>query len=174
MTSFVKTLDMGGLKVKCESIEIGVTKPGRTGTLFTGLASTLTQTTGTLTLTAAQAGTTVYLDKADGIVVTLPAPVAGLSYKFIVKTAVTSNAYKISTGTQNVQFLNGTITSLQAAATAVFTGDGSTHDNFSMNGSTTGGLTGTEVTFTAISSTLWTVSGFVRSSGAAATPFATA
>lgn len=133
-------------------------------------------TTGaTRTLTAAESGAVVYLDKADGVTITLPAWAAGLMFRFFVVTSVTSNAYKLSTATQGTEFFDGTYSSLQdaAVASAVFTGDGSTHDNFSMNGSTTGGLVGTELMVVATSSNKWTVSGQVRGSGTEATSFAT-
>lgn len=133
-------------------------------------------TTGaTLALTAAQSGAEIYLDKADGVVVTLPASSVGLTYKFFAVTSVTSNAYKLSTATQGTEFFDGTINSLQdaAVASAVFTGDGSTHDNFSMNGTTTGGLVGTQLRVTCSAANKWTVTGFVRASGTEATPFST-
>lgn len=137
---------------------------------------TVRHTTGaTLLLTAAQSGATVYMDKADGVVVTLPASALGLSYRFVAITSVTSNAYKISTGTQNTEFFDGTVNSLQdaAVASAVFSGDGSTHDNISMNGTTTGGLVGTDITVVCTAANKWTVTGNVRASGSEATPFAT-
>lgn len=129
----------------------------------------------TLALTAAQSGAQVFLAKADGVTVTLPASAVGLSYDFIVHTAVTSNAYKISTSVQGTEFFDGTLNSLgdAAAASAVFTADGSTHDNLSMNGTTTGGLVGTEIRVTCSAANLWTVSGTLRANGTEATPFAT-
>lgn len=133
-------------------------------------------TTGaTRTLTAAQSGAVIYLDKADGVVITMPATSVGLAYRFIVLTSVTSNAYKLSSATQGTEFFDGTVNSAQdaAAASAVFTGDGSTHDNVSMNGTTTGGLVGTEIYVVCTAANKWTVSGTVRASGTEATPFAT-
>jgi hypothetical protein len=132
-------------------------------------------TGGTLALTAAQSGAFIYLDKADGVVVTLPATAVGLTYTFIVVTSVTSNAYKLSTTTQGTEFFDGTVQSLQDAAVAstVFTGDGTTHDNVSMNGTTTGGLVGTVLNVVCTAANKWTVYGTVRASGTEATPFAT-
>lgn len=45
----------------------------------------------TKTLLAAESGKTFFLDLAAAFVTTLPAPVLGLRYTFIIKTAVTSN-----------------------------------------------------------------------------------
>lgn len=165
-------IDLGGNIVRAEQFQGGVTAPGAVG-----YASQIVRHTSgaTRTLTAAQTGSTIFLDKADGVVITLPTWAQGLTYDFVVVTSVTSNAYKISTAVQGTEFFDGTYNSLQdaAVASAVFTGDGSTHDNFSMNGTTTGGLVGTAITVTATSSNKWTVSGFVRGSGTEATSFAT-
>jgi len=166
------TIDLGGNDLVVNSVSVGATAPGQTGSK----SRVIRHTTGaTRTLTAADSGTTVFLDKADGVVVTLPATAVGLHFRFVVVTSVTSNAYKVSTSVQNTEFMDGTINSLQdaAVASAVFSGDGSTHDNFSMNGTTTGGLVGTDVTFTCTAANKWTVYGNVRASGTEATPFAT-
>lgn len=48
------------------------------------------------TVTAAECGTTFFLNLAGGFTVTLPAPLAGLHYKFVVKIAPTT-AYVITT-----------------------------------------------------------------------------
>jgi hypothetical protein len=133
-------------------------------------------TTGaTRTLTAAQSGAIVYLDKADGVVITMPATSVGLMYRFIVLTSVTSNAYKLSSATQGTEFFDGTVNSAQDAAVAstVFTGDGSTHDNVSMNGTTTGGLVGTDILVVCTAANKWSVCGDVRANGTEATPFST-
>ncbi len=122
-------------------------------------------------------GAQVFLDKADGVVITLPAATVGCSYDFIVVTSVTSNAYKLSTATQGTEFFDGSYLSHDIDGTGVvgviFTGDGSTHDNFSMNGSTTGGLAGATLRVTCSKANTWTVSGHNRASGTVATSFAT-
>lgn len=200
-------IDLGGDNLIVESISVGATLPGQTGTALSStelsLLDTVSATSGvvaskavvanasgtvpynpvvirhttgaTRTLTAADSGAQVFLDKADGVVITMPAAVVGLSFDFIVVTSVTSNAYKLSTATQGTEFFDGTYNSLQdaAVASAVFTGDGTTHDNFSMNGSTTGGLVGTAIRVTCSAANKWTVSGSVRGSGTEATSFAT-
>lgn len=139
---------------------------------------TIKHTTGaTRTLTAAESGAFVYLAKADGVVITLPAAALGLMYRFYVPVSVTSNAYKLSTATQGTEFFDGTYLSHDIDGTGVvgvvFTGDGSTHDNYSMNGTTTGGLAGTELLVVCAAANLWTVSGHNRASGAVATSFST-
>lgn len=139
---------------------------------------TIKHTTGaTRTLTAAESGAVIYLAKADGVVITLPAAALGLMYRFYVPVSVTSNAYKLSTATQGTEFFDGTYLSHDIDGTGVvgvvFSGDGTTHDNYSMNGTTTGGLVGTELLVVCAAANLWTVSGHNRASGTVATSFST-
>lgn len=130
----------------------------------------------TVTLAADQCGATVLLDRAAGIVFTLPAPSAGCRFSFYTPTTVTSNNYKLSTATQGTDFFVGGYTNVDtdtSNAVAAFTCDGATHDNFTMNGTTTGGIKGTVITVTAISTTLWSVEGMNLGSGTVATACAT-
>jgi len=133
----------------------------------------------TVTLTAAQSGSVIAFDLATGIVFTLPAPVAGLNFTFITPVTVTSNSYKIITNVGTV-FLVGAVsygildTTPGAAPGPKFTAaNGSSHVAITMNGSTTGGLQGTELFLSCYSATLWHISGQVIASGTIATPFAT-
>lgn len=57
--------------------------------------------TGANTLTAAESGTTYFLDLAAGFLSTLPSPALGLWYKFVVKTAPSGGSYTIGGGTAN-------------------------------------------------------------------------
>lgn len=55
------------------------------------------------TLTAEQSGQTFFLNSATGFATTLPAPAAGLNYKFVVTTAPTSGNHTIvSNGGANI------------------------------------------------------------------------
>lgn len=128
----------------------------------------------TRTLTAAESGSVVFLNRAAGITVTLPNPVAGTTFKFFVGTSVTSNAYKIITDA-GTTFLVGAITNVDtdtSNAVAAFTADGTAHRAIDMNGSTKGGLRGTYFELTCISSTRWLVTGTNLGAGVVATPFA--
>lgn len=127
---------------------------------------------GTTALTAAQSGQTVNLDTASGSVVTLPAPVVGLTYNFQVTVSVTSNAHEIKTSAGTI-FVQGVVAQVGSATTFGFKGDGSTHVCLKMNGTTTGGLLGSQFTVTCISATEWQVGGINVASGTAATPFNT-
>ena len=63
---------------------------------ITGLA-TVTTLTAASTLTAAQSGTTFFLSSATEFVTTLPAPSAGLTYRFIVGAAPSGASYTVVT-----------------------------------------------------------------------------
>lgn len=129
----------------------------------------------TAKLSVDDTGSTVLLDRAAGIVVTLPLAVPGLYYDFDVVTSVTSNSYKIITGAAT-ELLIGGYTSVDtdtSNAVAVFTANGSTHIALTMGGTTTGGLVGTTLRFTCLTTTKWLVTGVNNGSGVVATAFAT-
>lgn len=133
----------------------------------------------TASLSESDSGSQVLLDRAEGIVFTLPAGCAiGTTYDFIATVSVTTNAYKIITGA-GTELLIGGYTSVDtdsSNAVAVFTGNGSTHIALNMTAASTnalGGIQGTAVRFTKLTSTLWEVSGVVMCGGTPATAFAT-
>ena len=129
----------------------------------------------TVTLREDQSDSLIVLDRAAGIVITLPPAKVGLSFQVVATVSVTSNAYKVITANSST-FLAGTYTNYDtdtSNAVAFYTGNGSTHVSVSMNGTTTGGLAGTNLKFTCISSTQWLVEGANLGSGTVATAFAT-
>jgi hypothetical protein len=60
-------------------------------------AVAFTELTAASTLTAAQSGSVFFLNSATEFATTLPAPVAGLVYTFIVKTAPSGASYTVVT-----------------------------------------------------------------------------
>lgn len=129
----------------------------------------------TRTLTPDESGALCLFDRAAGVVYTLPAPQVGMEFEFATTVAVTSNAAKVITNASTV-FLIGSLMggSLTVADSGdVFQGNGTTHVAVSMSGSTTGGLVGGRMKFTAISATQWVVEGDFVGSGTLADPFAT-
>ena len=124
------------------------------------------------TITAGQSGSTFLFDTAAGITYTLPAPVVGQSFKFIVTTSVTSSNHKVITSAGTV-LLQGVITSATTTASVFESVIGSSNISVTMNGTTTGGLVGTQLEFTCLSATLFQVFGTNFTSGTTATPFAT-
>lgn len=149
---------------------------GPAGSIATGLHRQVIDGVGaTRTLLAEESNALCLFDRAAGNVYTLPAPVAGMQFEFRVTAAVTSNAAKVITNSASV-FLIGSVMggSLTVADSGdVFQANGTTHVALSMSGSTTGGLVGGSITFTAISSTQWSVEGDFVGSGTLADPFAT-
>lgn len=129
----------------------------------------------TRSLSEFESGATCLFDRAAGIVYTLPTAKPGLVYDFIISTTITSNAAKVITSV-GTELLIGGYTNVDtdtSNAVAVFTGNGTTHVAVSMNGTTTGGILGTKLRFTCLSSTVWMVEGIVQGSGTVATAFAT-
>jgi len=134
----------------------------------------------TYTLKADQSGATVVFDRAAGIVFTLPAPIVGLYYDFVITTTITGGAAEVITNTGTV-FMQGTVSMALEATTPganpgpkFFSGNGTAHVKISQNGSTTGGIKGTafRLTCTGATDNAWTASGIVLGSGTIATPFA--
>jgi hypothetical protein len=72
---------------------------GFIGNIIGGVTGTVTNTelTAASTLTAAQSGTTFFLNSATEFATTLPAPAAGVEYTFIVKTAPSGASYTVVT-----------------------------------------------------------------------------
>lgn len=137
------------------------------------VSATLSGQGATATLTAAQSGGVIYFDRAAGITYTLPVPVVGLNYTFVVTTSVTSNNHKVITDA-GTTLLIGQLSNVVAAGTATgFIANGSTHIAVTQNGTTTGGLVGSWINFICVSSTLWIVDGVTLGSGTVATPFTT-
>ena len=129
----------------------------------------------TATLSVDDSGSLILSDRAAGIVFTLPKAVPGLVFDFAITTTITSNSFKVITGAAT-EFLIGSVTSVDtdtSNALVGFTGNGSTHIALTSNGTTTGGILGTKLRFTCLSTTRWMVEGNLLGSGVVATPFAT-
>jgi hypothetical protein len=131
------------------------------------------------TLTGLESGADVVFNAAAGFTVTLPAPVVGLRFRFLVGVTNTSSNHKIITDA-GTTFLKGSV--LQAVEDTTpaanpgpkdFLLNGTSHVAITMNGSTTGGLFGTVIEMVCITSTIWLVTGYVKASGTIATPAAT-
>jgi hypothetical protein len=127
----------------------------------------------TLALTAEDSGKTIVLAKADGVAVSLPLAEAGLKYKFFVAVSVTSNAYSITGENVNDKFI-GVVSMVDTDSADAHTDaipDVVDDDVLTMNGSTQGGLIGTEIELECIAANRWFVRGVIRASGSVATPF---
>ena len=128
----------------------------------------------TRTLTAKESGALCHFDAAAGVVYTLPAPVLGMEFKFITTVTCTSNSHKIISNAATVFLLGEVFMYTTATASgAGFAFNGTTHVACTSNGTTTGGLIGSEITVRALSSTQWLITGAMVGSGTIATPAAT-
>ena len=149
---------------------------GPTGCIATGLHREVINGVGaTRTLLPSESGALCLLDRAAGVVYTLPTPIPGMQFEFLATVAVTSNAYKVITAAATQFLVGGAIMGDVTIATSgdYFEADGTTHVALSANGSTTGGLLGERYKVTAISSTQWAIEGVLHGAGTLATPFAT-
>lgn len=128
----------------------------------------------TRTLLATESGSSCYFDRAAGIVYTLPAPAVGLYFDFLTTVTVTSNAYTVVTDTGTTLLLGFVNMGISGAATSLYaTPNGSTHVRIASNGSTTGGIIGSQYRMTCVDSTHWLITGLISATATMATPFST-
>ena len=142
-------------------------------------------TDATKTVTTADSGTTYVFNRAAGVAVTLPTAAAGLWYRFIVGTTITSNSGSIQGATAVDIFTAYSAATLfdfnnNVAQAKTFYADGSDDDVFSMDGTTTGGKLGSVIDVFGIATggqgsatAVWhLVSEHLLADGTLATPFA--
>lgn len=96
----------------------------------------------------------------DGTTFTIYMPVTATGNK-VIKVADSVDAFQ--GGSVNLPSANGAVTYFQSVA--------GTSDTLTMNGTTTGGIRGSEVTFTSVAAGVWDVESVLITSGTAATPF---
>ncbi len=128
------------------------------------------------TLVASDSGALVLQDTAAGSTVTLPTPVVGMQFEIITTVSVTSNSHIITVADTATEFLTGGIDSTSvnvAEGGDTFTANGTSHVTLTSNGTTTGGLKGSAYRLTAISTTVWAITGVMAGSGTLADPFTT-
>lgn len=146
---------------------------GATGPAGLATMSVLDAKTATVTLNGTtDSGTLVILDRAIGIVVTLPSvPANGTNYTFQVGTSASGGSYVINVNGAGLDTLAGFIYMNKAAtAPALFAAVVGASTQMTMNETTTGGLVGGNITMV-YNSNKWYVSGSLFGSGAVATPF---
>ena len=159
----------------------GITNIAASGTAkFTGATNILSDyesiTTATKAVTAADSGTVYGFNKADGIVVTLPTPAAGLNYKFLVETTFSSAGRIRTATTDGTDGFLGSITILDTGANGA-TGDrfncqpAASNDFIDLGQIEQGWLTGGYINFTGVNSTTWFVEGVLMGDGTLETVF---
>jgi hypothetical protein len=129
----------------------------------------------TRTLLPSESGALCLFDTAAGVVYTLPAPVVGMDFEFGV-TVTGTGSYKIITDAATTFITGGLfLVSLDVAeAGDTFVANGTTHVAITMDADTEGRIKGAmSIRLTAISTTVWRVTGYATGSGTLADPFAT-
>jgi hypothetical protein len=153
-----------------------ITYRGPSLSLARGKAREIIELAAAATLLPAQSHALVLMDAAAGFTITLPTPTLatiGMEFEFLQTVTQTSGTQKITAGT-GIFLLGEVLTYTTATASpAGFAFDGSTHIAYTSNGTTTGGIIGTRLLFTALSATVWSITGTVVGSGTIATPAST-
>jgi hypothetical protein len=146
------------------------------GCIATGLSREVISGVGaTRTLKAEESGSLCLLDRAAGVIYTLPAPAVGLQFEFLATVAVTSNAYRVQTDAATTFLLGGIIMGDVTVAQSgdYFEANGTSHIGISADGATKGGLLGERYVVTCISATQWAIHGVCHGAGTLADPFVT-
>lgn len=117
---------------------------------------------------------TYIFSRAAGVVVTLPAATGtGHTYRFIVGVTVTSNALAINTASDDDEFRGVVYQTDTDSSDALVAYPAIAADNFdsiSMNGTTTGGLTGDWIEVCDVASGVWAVVGHTNANGTVSSP----
>lgn len=150
--------------------EEGCLIEGRHREVISGVGNTTTA----YALKADQSGALCLFDAADGVIYTLPAPIVGMQFDFLITVDGTSNAYSIDTDAATT-FIGGGIAAV--AQTVAEGGDHFAADiaatvSCDFDSAVTGRLIGTHVKVICSSTTTWVLSGVLHGEGTLATPFA--
>ena len=126
-----------------------------------------------VSITAATHGERIMLlDKADGVICTLPAASGtGVKYTFLVKTTVTSNNYDIKVDSASATIDGIAYTAQDSGDTIVAFETAATSDAVRLDGTTQGGIIGDKVEFIDVGTNLWHVNVFNSATGTEASPF---
>jgi len=125
-------------------------------------------------LLASESGALCLFDNAAGQIYTLPAPVVGMWFEFLVTVAGTSNAYSIDTDASTT-FIGGGVAAVSTTVAEggdSFVADIAAHVSCDLDSDLTGRLVGTHLKIVCLSSTTWGISGVIHGVGTLATPFA--
>ncbi|MEI6095705.1 MAG: hypothetical protein WCR08_09685 [Gammaproteobacteria bacterium] len=135
----------------------------------------------TITLDSSKANIPLILDRLAGVVVTLPAATGtGDTYKFYVKTTVTSNVYKIQVANgidimSGVAFGSDDETPLSGTPTAIDMWiAGASDDTITMDGSTKGGKKGNHIEILDMAAGIFHVRAVLTQTATEVTPFSNA
>lgn len=162
--TFASTVSVAGAATFSSSVTFA------TAPTFTGGQSFSSVSVATVaTLTVAQSGSTILFTSSQGTVVKLPSPAVGLQYNFVVGTSLTGGTLGINSNSASVFLLGSMIAG--TGTTAMFVANGISTVALGMNGTTTGGSSGTFFNVRCVTATQWLVTGQSIGSGILATPF---
>lgn len=148
----------------------GCVAPGLHQEVISGKGNTTTA----YQLKAEESGSLCLFDAADGVIYTLPAPVVGMRFDFLVTVAGTSNAYSIDTDAATT-FIGGGVAAVSTTVAEggdSFVADIAATVSCDLDSDLTGRLVGTSLSIVCLSSTTWGISGVIHGVGTLATPFA--
>lgn len=133
-------------------------------------------TASTLAVTEAlHDGKIITLNRAAGIAVTLPVPVAGMKFEFIVQTTFTGAASIKSVAGTHIMIGHALLGNDSDNTTVLWQAlAASTYDTIDLFGTanSTGGIAGQRITIRGLSATVWHVEIVGDAAGTEATPFA--
>jgi hypothetical protein len=114
--------------------------------------------TASTTLGTQHVGTTVVVNAAAGLTLTLPdASGTGREYDILIGTTVTSNNVVVAVANASDVMTGVQIMAQDAADTAVIFETASTSDTCTMNGSTKGGIKGDRIVLKDVAADLWLI-----------------
>lgn len=160
------------------SIYFNTAGPGTTAPSIRNRIQHVIPITAARTLTADESGALCVWTTATGATVTLPAPVIGLTYEFMVAVTNTGTAIKVITSAASVFIGGGCLTMIDNTTPGATAGpkgflfDSAASIAVLMGGTdtTAGGIAGTRFRLTCVSATLWIVEGLIRAAGTIVTP----
>lgn len=146
------SLKLAGTALTCTAAELNRATDVSARSVAAGATLTLTE--------LAHEGRTILLDTAAGSVVTLPAPVVGARFRFLVSVKPTSNFHQIKVAA-STDFMAGSVNilDLDGTAQAAYNADGTADDNIQLNGGTKGGQVGDWIEIEGLASTIWAIRG---------------
>jgi len=128
------------------------------------------------TLLAKESDSLCLFDSTEGIIYTLPPPIIGLQFDFLVTVSVLApRVYKVITDA-STSILSGDVVMGDTASQHLpvyFSSNSVTDIAIESNGSTTGGRIGGYYRITALSTTEWFIKGNCNVEGVAVSPFKT-
>lgn len=166
--STLNNVDMGGDVLYVKSIKTGYNSAGTISGILSNAAAQTVNSGAALTLTAdSNLGVTILLNNATGAI-TLPAATGTGNVYFIVVSVASTGATITAAGSDKIAGVAVMGTAAGTSPNAFSIASGTT---ITMNGTTKGGVVGTNITLTDVSPALWVAEANMIGSGTPITPF---